>query len=72
MPAGADRVTMARKTAGIRFPGHSYESCKPPRQLESENEMIVISHHLFGWPDMRDDSAIKRGKENKSKKLLTI
>ena len=27
-PAGADRVTMALKTAGIRFPGHSYESCK--------------------------------------------
>ena len=29
-PAGADRVTMAWKTAGIRFPGHSYESCKSP------------------------------------------
>ena len=29
-PAGADRVTMACKTAGIRFPGHSYESCKSP------------------------------------------
>ena len=29
-PEGADRVTMAWKTAGIRFPGHSYESCKSP------------------------------------------
>ena len=29
-PKGADRVTMAWKTAGIRFPGHSYESCKSP------------------------------------------
>ena len=29
-PKGADRVTMAWKTAGIRFPGHSYESCKFP------------------------------------------
>ena len=27
--------------------GHSYESCKSPRQIESENEMIVISHRLF-------------------------
>ena len=44
----------------------------PPRQMERENEMIVISHRPFGWPDMRDDSAIKMGKENKSKGLLTI
>ena len=29
-PKGADRVTMAGKTARIRFPGHSYESCKSP------------------------------------------
>ena len=29
-PAGADRVTMAWKTAGIRFPRHSYENCKSP------------------------------------------
>ena len=29
-PVGADRVTMEWKTAGIRFPCHSYESCKSP------------------------------------------
>ena len=29
-PKGADRVTIAWKTAGIRFLGHSYESCKSP------------------------------------------
>ena len=29
-PKGADRVTMAGKTDRIRFPGHSYESCKSP------------------------------------------
>ena len=39
---------MAGKTAGIRFPGHSYESCKSPRQMERENEMIVISQLLKG------------------------
>ena len=27
--------------------GHSYESCKSPRQIESENEMIIISQPLF-------------------------
>ena len=39
---------MAGKTAGIRFPGYSYESCKSPRQIESENEMIIISQLLKG------------------------
>ena len=38
---------MAGKTAGIKFLGHSYESCKSPRQMERENEMIVISHRFF-------------------------
>jgi hypothetical protein len=45
-------------------------AASPSRQMERENEMSVISHRLFGWPDMRDDSAIKRGKENKSKKVI--
>nr|DAG38189.1 MAG TPA: hypothetical protein [Caudoviricetes sp.] len=26
---------------------NSYESCKSPRQIERENEMIVISHRFF-------------------------
>ena len=42
---------MAGKTARIRFPGHSYESCKSPAQMERENEMIVISHRLFACSD---------------------
>ena len=46
-PAGADRVTMVRKTAGIRYSGTPRRAASPPRQIASKNEMIVISHHLL-------------------------
>ena len=47
------------KDSWDKVPGHSYESCKSPRQMESENEMIVISHRLKfesreEWVETRD------------------
>ena len=35
------------KDSWDQVPGHSYESCKSPWQIEHENEMIVISQLLF-------------------------
>ena len=35
------------KDSWDKVPGHSYESCKSPWQMERENEMIVISHRVF-------------------------
>ena len=47
------------KDSWDKVPGHSYESCKSPRQMESENERIVISHRLKfesrdEWLETRD------------------
>ena len=47
------------KDSWDKVPGHSYESCKSPRQMERENEMIVISHRLKfesrdEWLETRD------------------
>ena len=63
-PAGADRVTMVWKTSEIKFPGHSYERHKSPRQNESENETTVISQPL-----LRESAAAGDGRKNTGKIL---
>ena len=32
-------------------------AASPPRQMERENEMIVISHRLFEWEKLQADPA---------------
>ena len=55
---------MVWKTSEIKFPGHSYERHKSPRQNESENETTVISQPL-----LRESAAAGDGRKNTGKIL---
>ncbi len=54
---GADRVTMVWKTAGIRFPCHSYESCKSPvvDGTRKWDDRYFTSSFLFSYKNKRTD-----------------